>query len=46
MVATDCHSPRELRKIVRPVLKALHKRLPPHRVDALLRATPARLMSA
>lgn len=45
MVATDCHSPRELRKIVRPVLKALHKRLPPHRVDALLRGTPHRLMS-
>jgi protein-tyrosine phosphatase len=45
MVATDCHSPRELKKIVRPVLKALHKRLPPHYVDRVLRTTPARLMA-
>ncbi len=45
LLATDCHSPKELKKIVRPVLKALHRRLPPDQLDRLLRRTPDRLMA-
>lgn len=44
LVATDCHSPRELKKIVQPVLKALHKRMAPHDLDRLMRRFPARML--
>jgi protein-tyrosine phosphatase len=46
LVATDCHSPRELPKIVRPVLAELEARLPPRRFQQLLCATPNRLIAA
>lgn len=45
LVATDCHSPRELRKIVQPVIKALEKRLEPDDLDRLMRRKPARMLS-
>ena len=44
VVATDCHSPKELKKVVAPVLKALNKRLPAHRVDYLLKEFPRTLL--
>lgn len=44
LVATDCHSPRELTKIVAPVLKALHKRLDPDHLDRLMRRFPERML--
>lgn len=44
LVATDCHSPRELKKIVRPVLKALEKRLDPNQFDRLMRRFPLRML--
>lgn len=46
LVATDCHSPRELPKIVRPVLAELQARLPPRRLQQLLSVTPNRLIAA
>jgi protein-tyrosine phosphatase len=46
LVATDCHSPRELPKIVHPVLAELEARLPPRRLQQLLSATPNRLIAA
>lgn len=44
LVATDCHHPRELAKIVRPVLAELRSRLPPKHLDRLLTRTPARML--
>ena len=46
LVATDCHSPRELRKVVAPVLKELKKRLPPYRFEHLLCEFPRTLIPA
>lgn len=46
LLATDCHSPRELPKIVRPVLTELRERVPARRLHQLLVATPNRLLSA
>ena len=46
LVATDCHSPRELRKVVAPVLAELQNRLPPYRVDHLLCDFPRTLIPA
>ena len=45
LVATDCHSPRELKKVVRPVLKALQKRLDPSTFDQLMRVYPQRMLA-
>lgn len=44
LLATDCHSPRELKKIVRPVIKALHRRVSADRLDRMLRRTPLQLL--
>ena len=44
LVATDCHSPRELRKVVEPVLKQLHKRLNSHHFRNLLCDFPRTLI--
>lgn len=46
LLATDCHSPRELPKIVRPVLAELRERVPARRLHQLLTATPNRLLAA
>jgi protein-tyrosine phosphatase len=46
LVATDCHSPRELKKVVQPVIKALEKRLDPDHLDRLMRRFPARMLAA
>jgi len=46
LVATDCHSPRELKKVVRPVVKALQKRLSPAEFDQLMRVYPQRMMAS
>ncbi|MCA9542951.1 MAG: hypothetical protein KC613_01135 [Myxococcales bacterium] len=45
LLATDCHSPKELKKIVRPVLKALHRKVSADRLDRMLRRTPHRMLS-
>lgn len=45
LVATDCHSPRELRKIVRPVIAALEKRLDPSHLERLMTGTPTRMLA-
>lgn len=45
LLATDCHSPRELPKIVHPVLAELRARIPPRRLHQLMTATPARLLA-
>jgi protein-tyrosine phosphatase len=45
LVATDCHSPRELGKIVRPVLEELRERLPAPKLARLLTGTPNRLLT-
>ncbi len=44
LVATDCHDPRELRKVVRPVLLALQSRLDPDHLDRLMHRFPARMI--
>jgi protein-tyrosine phosphatase len=44
LVATDCHSPRELKKVVRPVVAELEKRLPPDHLRRLMTGTPARML--
>ncbi len=44
LVATDCHSPRELRKVVQPVIKALNKRLEPGHLERLMVSFPRRLV--
>lgn len=44
LVATDCHSPRELKKVVAPVLKALEKTLDPSDLDRLMRTFPSSLL--
>ena len=46
LVATDCHSPRELKKIVRPVLKQLARRIDADHQDRLMRRLPAKMMAA
>ncbi len=46
LVATDCHSPRELKKIVRPVVAALEKRLDPDHLDRLMRRFPQQMMQS
>ena len=45
LVATDCHSPREIKKIVVPVLKALRERLPAYRFREIMTDFPARLLN-
>ncbi len=45
LVATDCHSPRELKKIVKPVLKQLNRRLDPDHRDRLMRRFPAKMLA-
>lgn len=45
LVATDCHRPKELGKIVAPVLAELRERLPAHRFHKLTTATPLRLIA-
>ena len=44
LVATDCHSPRELKKVVAPVLKALQKALSPSEFDRLMVEFPRSLL--
>ena len=44
LVATDCHSPREIKKVVRPVMKALRKKLNTSEFDQLMRVYPERMM--
>ena len=44
LVATDIHSPRELKKVVRPVLRDLGKRLSPSRLSELLSDFPRSLL--
>ena len=44
LVATDCHSPRELKKVVIPVMKALHKRVSSGRLDQLMGGHPRRII--
>jgi protein-tyrosine phosphatase len=44
LVATDCHSPRELKKVVAPVLKSLRKSLSPADLDRLMRSFPRSLL--
>ena len=46
LVATDCHSPRELPKIVGPVLEELHRRVSTPKLARLLSGTPNRLLTA
>jgi protein-tyrosine phosphatase len=46
LVATDCHSPRELGKIVRPVVDELRKRLSPDHLQRLMTGTPTRMLAA
>ncbi len=45
LVATDCHSPRELNKIVRPVLKQLRRRISADHRDRLMRRLPAKMLA-
>lgn len=45
LLATDCHSPRELPKIVRPVMAELADRVPARRLQQLLHTTPHRLLA-
>ncbi|MEE2757613.1 MAG: CpsB/CapC family capsule biosynthesis tyrosine phosphatase [Myxococcota bacterium] len=44
LVATDCHSPRDLKKVVQPVLKALNKRLDPSHFHRLMISFPKRMV--
>ena len=46
LVATDCHSPREIKKIVRPVLKSLRNSLSPAHLDSLMGTYPRSLIDA
>ena len=46
LVATDCHSPREIRKVVRPVVKALNKRLSATHLRRLMIDFPKRMVEA
>ena len=46
LVATDCHHPNELKKIVGPVLDELKQRLPRRRLDQLMSTTPADLLAS
>ena len=46
LVATDCHSPRELKKVVAPVLKSLRKTLPAFKLEALMSTFPRSLLNA
>lgn len=45
LVATDCHSPRELKKIVKPVMKLLDRRLTPDHRDRLMRRLPVKMLA-
>ncbi|MEE2785929.1 MAG: CpsB/CapC family capsule biosynthesis tyrosine phosphatase [Myxococcota bacterium] len=44
LVATDCHSPRELKKVIRPVVKSLSKRVSKARLDVLMGQLPRRMI--
>ena len=44
LVATDCHSPRELKKVVKPVLKSLNNTLSPSALDRLMNTFPRSLL--
>ncbi|MGC6415920.1 MAG: tyrosine-protein phosphatase [Bradymonadia bacterium] len=46
LVATDCHSPRELRKVVRPVVKALNKRLGAAHLQRLMTDFPRKMVES
>ena len=46
LVATDCHSPREIRKVVEPVIKKLHQRLDPVHLNRLMSTFPRRMLTA
>ncbi len=45
LVATDCHSPRELRKVVQPVMKQLRRRLDAGHLNRLMSAFPRRMLT-
>ncbi len=45
LVATDCHSPRELRKVIRPVMKELRRRLDPGHLNRLMSSFPRRMLT-
>jgi protein-tyrosine phosphatase len=44
LVATDCHSPREINKVVKPVLKKLARRLKPGHFSQLMSSYPRQLL--
>jgi protein-tyrosine phosphatase len=44
LVATDCHHPRELKKVVRPVMKRLRTGLEPEHMNRLMGAFPWRML--
>ena len=45
LVATDCHSPREIKKIVTPVMKSLKNTLEPSHLDSLMGHYPRSMIS-